>query len=83
MLFFNIVWGLMLLQIVYVVLKCDHKKMQLILATLTMKWLAYILHCRPTDETGDVLNDIDNMLQDLTNELDAMLELEMAWRGQH
>ncbi|XP_064629670.1 caskin-2-like isoform X3 [Lineus longissimus] len=28
-------------------------------------------------ESGDVLNDIGNMLQDLTNELDAMLDLEV------
>ena len=28
-------------------------------------------------ESGDVLNDIGNMLEDLTNELDAMLELEL------
>lgn len=28
------------------------------------------------NEPGDVLNDIDNMLQDLTDELDAMLESE-------
>ena len=26
---------------------------------------------------GDVLNDIGSMLQDLTDELDAMLEFEM------
>lgn len=29
-----------------------------------------------TNDAGDVLNDIDNMLQDLTDELDAMLESE-------
>jgi len=28
-------------------------------------------------ESGDVLNDIGNMLQDLTDELDAMLEFEL------
>jgi hypothetical protein len=28
-------------------------------------------------QTGDVLNDIGNMLQDLTDELDAMLEFEL------
>ena len=28
------------------------------------------------NKSGDVLNDIGNMLQDLTDELDAMLELE-------
>ena len=28
-------------------------------------------------KAGDVLNDIGNMLQDLTDELDAMLEFEL------
>ena len=28
-------------------------------------------------KTGDVLNDIGNMLQDLTDELDAMLEFDL------
>ena len=31
---------------------------------------------RRSTDTGDVLNDIDNMLQDLTDELDFMLETE-------
>jgi len=30
-----------------------------------------------TDGTGDVLNDIGNMLADLTDELDAILEQEI------
>jgi len=29
-------------------------------------------------DSGDVLSDIDNMLQDLTDELDAMLDLEVT-----
>jgi len=40
----------------------------------------YICHCSPIKkpgESGDVLNDIGNMLQDLTDELDAMLEFEL------
>lgn len=32
--------------------------------------------CRET-KSGDVLTEIDNMLQGLTDELDAMLEFEM------
>lgn len=35
----------------------------------------------PRVETGNVLSDIDNMLQDLTDELDAMLKEETsAWK---
>lgn len=35
------------------------------------------LFCYRPGSGGDVLNDIDNMLQGLTDELDAMLEEEM------
>ena len=33
--------------------------------------------CSKDGKAGDVLNDIGNMLQDLTDELDAMLEFEL------
>ena len=40
-------------------------------------YLCFFLFFSGGKESGDVLNDIGNMLQDLTDELDAMLEFEL------
>lgn len=38
----------------------------------------FLMSRPPRVETGNVLSDIDNMLQDLTDELDAMLKEETS-----
>lgn len=52
-----------------------------IVSSLLMYWLLTFVYSRQVTsggkKSGDVLSEIDNMLQGLTDELDAMLEIDM------